>query len=302
MLQGPGFNSEFRFWGLAADNCEMDIIPAQGRPGLWVPGLGGRDIIPVRVGRPVLRRLVAAALLVAVVFGGAGYYERSWVGDALALDDPEASASPSAQGPPDSAQGPPDPSASASPSPSPSPEPSPSPSPSPSVEPPVAVPNSSPSEPSSSASAETSPPPVPPPPPAPVYPGLPAGSGAGRRIVYSNSQQRIWLVEGNESIAASWLVSGRRGVPRPGAYGVFSKSRYSSAHGGRVRMEFMVRFARGRRLAIGFHSIPVGRRGPLQTEAQLGTFRSAGCVRQLRANAETLWNWAPIGTRVVVTT
>lgn len=233
----------------------MDIVPLHRTRG---QERDARDVIPVRVARPVLRRLVAASLLVAMLFGAAGYYERSWVGDALALDGPEASA-PSAQTPSEPASPPPPP------------------------------------------PQETSQPP-PPPAAAPAHPGLPAGSGAGRRVVYSNSQQRIWLVEGNESIAASWLVSGRRGVPRPGVYGVFSKSRYSSAQGGRVRMEFMVRFARGRRLAIGFHSIPVGRRGPIQTEAQLGTFRSAGCVRQLRANAETLWNWAPIGTRVVVTT
>lgn len=66
-------------------------------------------------------------------------------------------------------------------------------------------------------------------------------------------------------------------------------------------MEFMTRFARGRRLAIGFHSIPVGRRGPIQSEAELGKFRSAGCVRQRYADAARMWEWAPIGTTVVVT-
>lgn len=91
-------------------------------------------------------------------------------------------------------------------------------------------------------------------------------------------------------------------MPRPGVYRVFSKSRYSSARGGRVRMEFMTRFARGRRLAIGFHSIPVDRRGRLiQSEADLGKYRSSGCVRQKRSDAETMWHWAPIGTAVVVT-
>ncbi len=245
-----------------------------------------RDIIPVRASRPVLRRLVAASLLVAMLFGAAGYYEQSWVGDALALDGPQARTSPSVAGAPEPAASPsPEPSPSASPSPSPVPLPVPT-----SEPPPTPPPDPPPADPPPAAAAA-----------APAHPALPAASGAGRRVVYSNSGQRIWLVEGDGSIAASWLVSGRRGVPRPGNYGVFSKSRWSSARGGRVRMEFMVRFARGRRLAIGFHSIPVGRGGPIQTESQLGTFRSAGCVRQLRANAEILWNWAPVGTRVVVT-
>ncbi|HVF12882.1 MAG TPA: L,D-transpeptidase, partial [Actinomycetota bacterium] len=78
------------------------------------------------------------------------------------------------------------------------------------------------------------PPPSPPPPPPPSNPSLPDGSGDGRRVVYSNSQQRVWLVEDSGQVSASWLVSGRKGTPRAGTYKVFSKSRYSSARGGRV--------------------------------------------------------------------
>ncbi len=66
-------------------------------------------------------------------------------------------------------------------------------------------------------------------------------------------------------------------------------------------MEYMVRFARGRSLAIGFHSIPTSRKGPIQREDELGHFRSAGCVRQKFSDAEKLWNFAPVGTKVVVT-
>ena len=149
--------------------------------------------------------------------------------------------------------------------------------------------------------------PQPPPPaaePGPSFPPLPAdsGSGSGRRIVYSVPQQRVWLVEADEVVSASWLVSGRRGIPKPGTYQVFSRSRWSSANGGRVRMEFMVRFVKTKGLAIGFHSIPVDRRGrPIQSEDELGQPRSKGCVRQRRADAEHLWNWAPDGTVVRVT-
>ena len=97
-------------------------------------------------------------------------------------------------------------------------------------------------------------------------------------------------------------MSGRRGIPKPGTYQVFSRSRWSSANGGRVRMEFMVRFVKTKGLAIGFHSIPVDRRGrPIQSEDELGQPRSKGCVRQRRADAEHLWNWAPDGTVVRVT-
>ncbi len=156
-------------------------------------------------------------------------------------------------------------------------------------------------------SPPTTPPPppfVPPPtaPPAPAAgPGVPAGSGNGRRIVYCVRCQRVWLVEANEAVVQSHLVSGRANVPRAGTYKVFSKSERAIAGSRKATMRHMVRFARGRTLAIGFHSIPRDLRGrPIQAESDLGNFRSLGCVRQSDANALILWNFAPVGTKVVV--
>ncbi len=133
-------------------------------------------------------------------------------------------------------------------------------------------------------------------------PPVPAGSGEGRRIVYSDSQQRVWLVEADESIADTYLVSGRRLTPAAGTYRVYSKSPTAWAGHDGIVMQHMVRFAHGRSLAIGFHSIPrYGSGGrPLQTEAQLGTYQSSGCVRQADHKAAALYEWAPIGTVVVV--
>ena len=138
-------------------------------------------------------------------------------------------------------------------------------------------------------------------PPLPPYPPVPTNSGSGRRIVYANQAQRVWLIEADGSVHDSYLVSGRRDTPNPGTYTVFSKSpRAWAGHGG-ITMNHMVRFAHGRSLAIGFHSIPTRAGGrPLQTLAQLGTHRSAGCVRQSEDKAEALYHWAGIGTTVVV--
>lgn len=132
-----------------------------------------------------------------------------------------------------------------------------------------------------------------------ALPPIPAGSGEGRRIVYSIGQQRVWLVEGGEWLHKTYLVSGRRGLPGLGTYRIYSTSRY--ARSGSVSMEYMMRFARGRSKAIGFHSIPVDRRGrPLQRLEDLGSPRSHGCVRQWIGDAAYLWEWAPVGTTVVV--
>jgi hypothetical protein len=144
------------------------------------------------------------------------------------------------------------------------------------------------------------PPPAPPPTPPPAA-SAPAGSGTGKRIVYCVRCQRVWLVEENGTVSRTHPVSGKAGVPRAGTYSVFSKSMKAISGSGKVTMTHMVRFARGR-LAIGFHAIPRDKRGrPIQTEAELGTYRSLGCVRQSDASAVALWNFAPVGTKVVVT-
>lgn len=132
-------------------------------------------------------------------------------------------------------------------------------------------------------------------------PEVPPFSGEGRRVVFSREQQRVWWVEADGRSVHTYLVSGRAGTPALGTYHVFSKSRYTTSLNGAARMEYMVRFAWGRSAAIGFHSIPVNSRGvPLQSDAQLGTYQSAGCVRQHIWDAAGLYNWAPIGTPVVV--
>ncbi len=136
------------------------------------------------------------------------------------------------------------------------------------------------------------------PPPSP-WPAVPASSGSGRRIVYCNSCQRVWLVEADESVTRSYPVSGRRGVPRQGRYEVRSKTHPGGTENG-LRLDHMVRFAKGRNLWIGFHAIPVGAKGPIQSQRQLGQPLSHGCVRQAPADARALWEFAPVGTPVVV--
>ena len=143
-------------------------------------------------------------------------------------------------------------------------------------------------------------------PPAPSSPKSsstppPPDGGSGRRVVYSNSGQRVWLVEGNGTVSRSYAVSGKQGVPAPGNYSVFSKSRESRSASGNLKLEYMVRFAQGESLAIGFHAIPTRPNGSnIQSEEELGQYRSAGCVRQRRSDAAFLWDWAQVGIRVVV--
>ena len=132
---------------------------------------------------------------------------------------------------------------------------------------------------------------------------LPADSGAHKRIVFSQSRQRVWLVNDREQVRRTYLVSGSLGNNlEPGTYQVYSKSRHAIGVADSGTMQYFVRFTQGTTgAAIGFHDIPVKDGKPLQDVSDLGTPQSRGCIRQWRPDAIALWRFAPIGTTVVVT-
>ncbi len=140
--------------------------------------------------------------------------------------------------------------------------------------------------------------------PPPVFEPLPANSGTGRRIVYANTAQRVWWVEADGRVSNSYLVSGRDNVPDPATYSVYSKSPIAYAGHDGITMTHMVRFTYSKfrnRLSIGFHAIPRYANGtPMQTVGQLGTYQSAGCIRQRDDQAAALYEWARVGDTVVV--
>lgn len=138
--------------------------------------------------------------------------------------------------------------------------------------------------------------------PPPSLQGLPASSGTGRRIVYHRGQQRVWAVDASGNVIKTHRVSGRLYEPYRGTYSVYSRSLYTYATGNPdVKWRYMVRFAYGPNGGrIGFHEIPQRFGVPLQSVAQLGQPLSGGCVRQSTPDAQWMWNWAGVGTKVVV--
>jgi lipoprotein-anchoring transpeptidase ErfK/SrfK len=131
---------------------------------------------------------------------------------------------------------------------------------------------------------------------------VPAASGTGRRIVFSQGLQHVWLVGTNEAVKRSYPVSGSvTDNLQPGSYSVYSRSRWATGVEDSGVMQYFVRFTQGPTgAAIGFHTIPTQNGVPLQTTAQLGTAESHGCIRQRTPDAIALWNYAPVGTKVVV--
>lgn len=140
--------------------------------------------------------------------------------------------------------------------------------------------------------------------PTPDPKALPVGSGAGaaKRVVFDISAQRVWLVRSDGSVRLTYPVSGsKHDNLRPGKYKVYSRSRNATSFDFGSTMNYFVRFTKGANAAIGFHDIPVANSGRvLQSKKQLGKPLSSGCIRQKRSDAKLMWNFAPIGTRVVV--
>ena len=135
------------------------------------------------------------------------------------------------------------------------------------------------------------------------FPDMPlnTGQGTGKRIVYCNVCQRLWLVENDETVFDSYLISGKQGVPKAGLYQTFTRELHTTASDPSYTMDYFMAYAQGEVLHLGFHTIPLHNGVPIQTEDELGQFRSHGCIRQDIPHAIQLWNWAPLYTPVWVT-
>lgn len=133
-------------------------------------------------------------------------------------------------------------------------------------------------------------------------PLLPDNSGSGRRVVYKNSLQWVWIVDANNDVVRVFPVSGLRGVPNPGKYKVTSQSlRSFSLDFKGVWFNHMTRFAFGPQGGnIGFHAIPTKNGKSIQTEAQLGSFQGSGCIRVRPDEAKFIFQYAKLGTTIVV--
>lgn len=126
---------------------------------------------------------------------------------------------------------------------------------------------------------------------------------SGKRVVYERASQRVWAFDDQDRIVRSYLVSGsqfRNEVP--GIHTVYSKSEMALGWDLQADLPYMVRYTETERGHIGFHAIPswndTGE--DLQTEEELGEKLSGGCTRQALLDAQFMWEFADVGTTVIV--
>ena len=130
-----------------------------------------------------------------------------------------------------------------------------------------------------------------------------AGQGTGKRVVYQRSSQRVWAIDEDEKVVRSYLVSGSRYRNEvPGWHKVYSRSESALGWDLQADLPYMIRYTETERGHIGFHAIPSWRDSgeKLQTIEELGQRLSGGCTRQAPQDAEFLWSFADVGTRVLV--
>ncbi|MBB1260027.1 hypothetical protein [Streptomyces alkaliterrae] len=122
---------------------------------------------------------------------------------------------------------------------------------------------------------------------------LPAGSGDGKRVVYSLESDRVWLVDEEENVTRTFKVTPGTVDPLPGSYTVTSRSANITGSDG-VPVENVVRFALHEGVVIGFSAATSGE------TAEPDPSKKTGGIREGRKDGKAMWLFATLDTKVVV--
>lgn len=124
---------------------------------------------------------------------------------------------------------------------------------------------------------------------------------ARKQIVVDKSQQRAYVYE-NGNLLWTFVVS--TGMPGSetweGTFAVRSKIPNAYAQLWGLQMPYWLGFYHTGYLENGFHALPIMPSGAVLWDGHLGTPVSYGCVILNYEDAQTLFQWAEIGTEVVV--
>ncbi len=135
---------------------------------------------------------------------------------------------------------------------------------------------------------------------------VPARSGSGRRIVISQSQNWVWLIDARGKVVRQGGIIDNPRYLRAGTYTSGAKCGRAArirknTDGGSLYLNNFVRFAP---CGIGFHQIPTYKSNGRQIHADylLGTNYKAshGCIRVSASMSASIWSFAAKSVRVVV--
>ncbi|MDH4208690.1 MAG: LysM peptidoglycan-binding domain-containing protein [Anaerolineae bacterium] len=131
--------------------------------------------------------------------------------------------------------------------------------------------------------------------PAPV----PTSIGGNKRILIDLSEQHMYVYQDGE-LLYSWVVS--TGMPGaatiPGNFQVLNKVPNAYAYTWGLQMPYWLGIYWAGSLQNGIHALPIRADGSILWEGYLGQPVSYGCIILSTENAQTLYNWAEVGTPV----
>jgi lipoprotein-anchoring transpeptidase ErfK/SrfK len=134
--------------------------------------------------------------------------------------------------------------------------------------------------------------------PAPAPQPAPA---SGKSIYVNLTTQRVAALQNGQAVMNFICSTGRPGQRTiTGNFRVKTKlpQAYASTWG--LRMPYWMGIYDAGSLENGFHSLPINRYGQKMWAGLLGTPASFGCIVLRDSDAAALYNWAPMGTSVVI--
>lgn len=134
------------------------------------------------------------------------------------------------------------------------------------------------------------------------YSGAPIPSNfqnmAPKVIEVNLSSQTLTRWENGVKLDENKISSGRRGMETPtGVFEIRSKAKIAYSRKYRLYMPYWMSFTSW---GHGIHELPIFRNGKREGSDHLGKPVSHGCVRLGVGAASTVYNWASVGTPVVI--
>jgi lipoprotein-anchoring transpeptidase ErfK/SrfK len=121
----------------------------------------------------------------------------------------------------------------------------------------------------------------------------------GKHIDINISTQTLKLYKNGKAVGSYKISSGKRSMPTPkGTFQVYNKARRSRSAEYKLFMPYWMAFKPDG--SHGIHELPEWPNGAKEGARHLGVPVSHGCVRLGIGAARAVYDWAPIGTTVII--
>jgi lipoprotein-anchoring transpeptidase ErfK/SrfK len=131
-----------------------------------------------------------------------------------------------------------------------------------------------------------------------VYADYTLGQYPGKYIEIDLANQKLYQIDANTLLGGYVISSGKSSMKTPtGTYSILEKNikAYSATYG--LYMPYWMAFIGS---TYGLHALPEWPSGAREGESHLGIPVSHGCVRLSDDGASAIYNWADVGTPVVI--